>query len=159
MTRAATQKYRRLCTRCISCPGYWQSDAQVNLALGTLHGLRGELSAARACWQTTIVAARAANLKSLEYHAHTNADITFYQDGDLTRALEHYQAALLGARALADSNLAARVLSNMAILYHLRGELDTALAAAAQARELREQMGDRLGVANVDNTHASILLA
>lgn len=136
-----------------------QIQAQVNLVLGTLHSLRGELPAARACWQTAIVAARAVNLKSLEYRAHTNLGITFYQEGDLARALEHYQAALLGARALADSNLAARVLSNMAILYHLRGELDTALDAAAQARELREQMGDHLGVTNIDNTRASVLLA
>ncbi len=136
-----------------------QIQAQVNLVLGTLHSLRGELSAARACWQSAIVAARAVNLKSLEYRAHTNLGITFYQEGDLTRALEHYQAALLGARALADSNLAARVLSNMAILYHLHGELDTALDAAAQARTLREQIGDRLGVTNIDNTRASVLLA
>ena len=126
---------------------------------GTLHSLRGELPAARACWQSAIVAARAVNLKSLEYRAHANVGIAFYQEGDFTRALEHYQAALLGARALADSNLAARVSSNMAILYHLRGELDTALDAAVQARELREQMGDRLGVTNIDNTRASVLLA
>jgi tetratricopeptide (TPR) repeat protein len=34
-----------------------------------------------------------------------------------------------------------------------------ALAATAQARELKAQMGDRIGVANVDNTRASVLLA
>ena len=34
-----------------------------------------------------------------------------------------------------------------------------ALAAAAQARELKAQMGDRIGVANADNTRANVLLA
>ena len=46
-----------------------------------------------------------------------------------------------------------------AIVHHIRGELDEALAAVAQARQLKEQMGDRVGVANADNTCANVLIA
>ena len=88
-----------------------------------------------------------------------NLGIICYQQGDWANALEYYHTALLGARANYDSNIAARVWINIAIVQHIRGELDEALSAAAQARELKKQMGDRVGVANADNTRASVLLA
>jgi ATP/maltotriose-dependent transcriptional regulator MalT len=136
-----------------------QLQTQIHLALGALAGIHGELQAAQEQWQEAITTARVTGSKSLEYRAHTNMGITLYQKGDFPNALEHYQIALFGAQSFADSILAARVLSNMAILHHLCGQFDTALAEAEQARQLRVQLGDRLGVANLDNTRASILLA
>lgn len=136
-----------------------QIEAQIGLALGIISNIRGEAQAALDFWQRAIAAARAARWKSIEYRCRTNIGIVLYQRGDWSGALENYHAALLGARTLADSNVAARVLSNLAILHHIRGELEAALDAAEQARGLKEQMGDRLGAANADNTRASVLLA
>jgi tetratricopeptide (TPR) repeat protein len=134
-------------------------EAQARLALGILFNIRGQAREASREWQRAIAAAREANLKSIEYRCQMNLGTVCYQQGDWANALEYYHAALLGARANYDSNIAARVWSNIAIVRHIRGELDEALAAAAQARELKEQMGDRVGVANADNTRANVLLA
>jgi len=134
-------------------------EAYAHLVLGILFNLRGQAREASQEWQRALAAARQANLKSMEYRCQMNLGIVCYQQGDWANALDYYHAALLGARANNDSNIAARVLGNIAIVQHIRGELDEALAAAAQARELREQMGDRVGVANADNTRANILLA
>ena len=134
-------------------------EAQARLALGILFNIRGQAREAAHEWQRAIAAAREANLKSIEVRCQMNLGIVFYQQGDWANALEYYHAALFGARAIDDSNIAAHVWSNIAIVQHIRGEFDDALAAAAQARELKEQMGDRVGVANADNTRANILLA
>ena len=134
-------------------------EAQARLALGILFNIRGQALEAAHEWQRAIIAARAANLKPIEVRCQMNLGIVCYQQGDWANALEYYHAALLGARAIDDSNIAARVWSNIAIVHHIRGELDDALAAVAQARQLKEQMGDRVGVANADNTRANVLLA
>jgi ATP/maltotriose-dependent transcriptional regulator MalT/DNA-binding XRE family transcriptional regulator len=134
-------------------------EAQALLALGILFNIRGQAREATHAWQRAIAAAREANLKSIEVRCQMYLGIVCYQQGDWANALENYHAALLGARAIDDSNIAARVWSNIAIVQHIRGELEDALAAAAQARELKEQMGDRVGAANVDNTRANVLLA
>lgn len=134
-------------------------EAQARLALGILFNIRGQVHEASHEWRRAIAAARQTNLKGIEYHCQMNLGIVCYQQGDWVNALEYYHAALLGARANYDSSIAARVWSNIAIVQHIRGELDDALAAAAQARELKEQMGDRVGVANADNTRANVLLA
>jgi tetratricopeptide (TPR) repeat protein len=134
-------------------------EAQARQVLGILFSLRGQTREASRELQRAIVAARQANLKYIEYRCQMNLGIVCYQQGDWKNALAYYQAALLGARANNDSNIAGRVWSNIAIVQHNRGELEDALAAAAQARELKEQMGDRIGVANVENTRANVLLA
>jgi ATP/maltotriose-dependent transcriptional regulator MalT/DNA-binding XRE family transcriptional regulator len=134
-------------------------EAQARQVLGILFSLRGQAPQASRELQRAIVAARAANLKYVEYRCQLNLGIVCYQQGEWTNALEYYQAALLGARANNDSNIAGRAWSNIAIIQHIRGEQEDALAAAAQARELKEQMGDRIGVANADNTRANILVA
>jgi tetratricopeptide (TPR) repeat protein len=134
-------------------------EAQAHLTLGIQFNIRGQAQDATREWQRAIVAARAAKLKSIEVRCQMNLGTVYYQQGDWGNALEYYHSALLGARAIDDSNIAARVWSNIAIVHHIRGELEDALAAVAQARQLKEQMGDRVGVANADNTHASILLA
>jgi ATP/maltotriose-dependent transcriptional regulator MalT len=134
-------------------------EAQAHLGLGILFNLRGQSHKASIEWQRAAVAASAAHMKSVEIRCQMNLGIVAYQQGDWAEALEYYQAALLGARAINDSFIASRVWSNIAILRHIRGELKEALDAAAQARDLKEQMGDRIGVANADNTRASVLLA
>jgi ATP/maltotriose-dependent transcriptional regulator MalT/DNA-binding XRE family transcriptional regulator len=134
-------------------------EAYAHLVLGILLNLRGQAREATQEWQRAVAAAREANLKSIQVRCQMNLGIVCYQQGDWTNALEYYHAALLGARANNDSNIAARVWSNIAIVQHIRGEFDDALAAAAQARELKEQMGDCIGVANADNTRANVLLA
>ena len=134
-------------------------EARARLTLGILFNLRGQAREASQEWQRAIASAREAHLKPVEYRCQMNLGIVCYQQGDWVNALEYYHAALLGARANYDSNIAARVWSNIAIVRHIRGELEDALAAAAQARELKAQMGDRIGIANADNTRASVLLA
>ena len=134
-------------------------EAQARQVLGILFSLRGQTREASRELQRAIVAAREANLKYIEYRCQMNLGIVCYQQGDWKNALAYYQAALLGARANNDSNIAGRVWSNIAIIQYNRGELEDALAAAAQARELKEQMGDRIGVTNAENTRANILLA
>jgi tetratricopeptide (TPR) repeat protein/transcriptional regulator with XRE-family HTH domain len=134
-------------------------EAQVHLVLGISFNIRGQMDEASHELRRAIAAARVANRMSIEIRCHMNLGIVCYQQGDWANALEYYHAALLGARANNDSSIVARVWSNIAIVQHIRGELDDALAAAAQARELKEQMGDRIGVANADNTRANVLLA
>ncbi|HEX7434249.1 MAG TPA: tetratricopeptide repeat protein [Anaerolineaceae bacterium] len=145
------------------CPGTPREaaavEAQARLALGILFNIRGQAREAAHEWQRAIAAARQANLKPIEVRCQMNLGIVYYQQGDSANALEYYHAALLGARANNDSSIAARVWSNIAIVQHIRGKLDDALVAVAQARHLKELMGDRVGVANADNTRANILLA
>jgi tetratricopeptide (TPR) repeat protein len=134
-------------------------EAQARQVLGILFSLRGQAREASRELQRAIVAAHEANLKAIEYRCQMNLGIVCYQQGDWASALDYYRAALLGARANNDSNIAGRVWSNIAIIQLIRGELEEALTTAAQARELKEQMGDRIGVANADNTRANVLLA
>ena len=145
------------------CPGTPREassvEAQAHMVRGILFNIRGNAREATHEWQSAVSAAREANLKSIEVRCQMYLGIVAYQQGDWANALHHYQAALLGARALDDSNIAARVWSNIAIVQHIRGELDAALEAAAEARHLKEKMGDFIGAANADNTRANILLA
>jgi len=134
-------------------------EAHVQLSLGIIFSLSGQAPAAVHAWQRALVAAHRASLRTVEMRCETNLGIQAYQAGDWAGALEHYQTALLGARALNDSLIEARVWSNIAIVRYIRGELDEALEAAARARALKESQGDLVGVANADNTRASVLLA
>ena len=134
-------------------------EAQARQGLGIVFNLRGQAYEASREWQRALSSARAANLKSLEVRCESNLGIACYQKGDLANALEHYHAALLGAQVRNDIVTAARIWSNIAIVQHIRGELQEALTAAAQARDLKEQIDDRVGMANADNTRSSILLA
>ena len=145
------------------CPGMpleaSSIEAQAHLVRGILFNIRGNAREATREWQSAVTAAREANFKSIEVRCQMYLGIVSYQQGDWANALHHYHAALLGARALDDSNIAARVWSNIAIVHHIRGDLGDALEAAAEARQLKEKMGDFIGAANADNTRANILLA
>jgi ATP/maltotriose-dependent transcriptional regulator MalT len=134
-------------------------EAQAHLGLGIALNMRGQAQEASRAWQRAIAAAQAAGLKVIEVRCQMNLGIAAYQQGDWAAALGYYHDALLGARTNYDSLLAARIWSNIAIVRHIRGELEEALKAAAEARTLKEQMGDRVGMANADNTRASVLLA
>jgi len=81
----------------------------------------------------------------------------YHRLGDLDRAWQYYDEALIGAIEQQDPAIQGRALNNQSVILAHRGRLDEALALQRRSIELASQAGDRRGVAFRRHNAADLL--
>ncbi len=119
---------------------------------------RGDLEGAAAVGDRAIRDARDRGWRSLEARALLYRGMAAWKLGDATAGELFLSRALEVSTAEGMTLEEARSRSSLGTLARLRGDLDGALAAFAQARALFDGLGDDVGVADVDSETANALL-
>jgi len=135
-----------------------EASSAAHSILGIILRIRRDYPASIAHWNDAIRQARRAGQLDMEYRSMVNLAGAYYEQGALGQALEICEAARTGLTAIGDSYALARVLNTMALLHHVRGELDLALERSIEARDLKALIGDTQGWANSEAQRAIILL-
>ncbi len=135
-----------------------EAGASAYTMLGTILRIRRDYLGSIEAWQQAIRAARRGRKLELEYRSMVNLAGTYYEQGELERALEVSEEAYTGLQAIGDSFALARLLNTMAILHHVRGELAQAIERAQEACELKLILGDTQGWANSEALRGLLLL-
>jgi tetratricopeptide (TPR) repeat protein len=135
-----------------------EASAAAHSMLGIILRIQRDYGGSIEHWQQAIRDARRAGQLDMEYRSMVNLAGSYYEQGDLDRALEICEEARSGLVAIGDSYALARVLNTMALLHHVRGELDRAHQRTIEARDLKELIGDQQGWANSESQRAIILL-
>jgi tetratricopeptide (TPR) repeat protein len=134
--------------------------ARSHHVLGVAHSIRGLPDRALEHWQRTMEAARRAGLRQVENRCLMNIGMVLYQyHDDLAGARRYFNQALEQARALGDTYLIGRLLTNIGLTQHLSNDVEAAQETLAEAAELRRRMGELPGMANVENMRALVQLA
>jgi tetratricopeptide (TPR) repeat protein len=135
-----------------------EASGAAHSVLGIILRIRRDYTGSIEHWDQAIRAARRTGQLEMEYRSMVNLAGTYYEQGDLDRALDICEKARTGLIAIGDSYALARVLNTMALLHHVRAELDQALERTIEARDLKALIGDQQGWANSEAQRAIILL-
>jgi tetratricopeptide (TPR) repeat protein/transcriptional regulator with XRE-family HTH domain len=135
-----------------------EAGASAYSMLGIILRIRRDYSSSIEAWQQAIREARRGGKLEIEYRSMVNLAGTYYEQGELERALEVSEEARTGLLAIGDSYALARLLNTMAILHHVRGELEPAIERAQEACELKLMIGDTQGWANSEAMRGLLLL-
>ena len=108
-----------------------------------MKAIRGEPAAARSHWQQAVATAQLAGMRGLEYRAQCNIAALAYEEGALDESEKACNAALVGLKNINDMQAAAKFMALRANLHFVRGEVADSLRLAREAREIKQQVGDR----------------
>jgi ATP/maltotriose-dependent transcriptional regulator MalT len=135
------------------------AQARAHAVLGDVLRLRGQWSAAIRHLEQAVDAARRAERPELAHRAMFALGAAYNEQGDPDRTLTVLTEVLAALRAVGDSYFVARTLQAICTVQLTRGELEAALDAIDQARELRTRLGDAEGVVNCWSLRAEVLMA
>jgi predicted ATPase len=121
--------------------------AALHEAIGDLHTLRGEYSAALTSYETAAALCTAGALANLEHKLGN----VHHRRGEWELAECHFQAGLAALGEPGPSSEHAKLYTDWSLNAHRQGQADRALNLAYQALELAKAAGDTLALAQAHN--------
>ncbi len=134
-------------------------EAELQQQLGKIYGMRGRYDLARYHFLNALSAQEAIDDLYGCARTHSNLGYLAQLQSDYAAAVEHYAQAETLARKVSAKYALSSVLLNAAYAHYRLASFAAAEAACYDALTLCEEMGDRLGVAQVDDLLGIIAFA
>ena len=107
----------------------------------------GDQERSRALWLEALPLFETVGNRREMGRAQLEIGASWHAEDELSRALEHYEAARTAFTDIDDPNAMGVILANLGAVYHALGDLDAAVEATTEALAIAEAIGDEDGVA------------
>ena len=114
---------------------------------GVMSFVAGDQERSRALWLEALPLFETVGNRREMGRAQLEIGASWHAEDELSRALEHYEAARTAFTDIDDPNAMGVILANLGAVYHALGDLDAAVEATTEALAIAESIGDEDGVA------------
>ena len=114
---------------------------------GVMAFVAGDQERSRALWLEALPLFETVDNRREMGRAQLEIGASWHAEDELSRALEHYEAARAAFVDVDDPNAMGVILANLGAVHHALGDLDAAVEATTEALAIAEAIGDEDGVA------------
>jgi len=114
---------------------------------GVMSFVAGDQERSRALWLEALPLFETVGNRREMGRAQLEIGASWHAEDELSRALEHYEAARAAFTDIDDPNAMGVILANLGAVHHALGDLDAAVEATTEALAIAEAIGDEDGVA------------